>query len=251
MHYRYRWLYALGIFFISFCFSFYYVIHPEWTELRSLKSKTKKLKQEVFLMPSKHDKIFEKFRFLPTKKDFLLILTALEFTTGVKIISLKDKPHLPLTPLEAKMLSLTIQGNHQQVFLFLDQLLEHPFVLLDFNYHFNLKQVLLNIDLLILKNNNLFNKTSSMSKMIGQPHHSFCRQTTSQLLWPPLRQIKMIGYMKQGQRAQAILFLPTHQLVHVDVGTFIGQERGKVFKILPRQIDVFLNQQIVEIKMDQ
>jgi Tfp pilus assembly protein PilP len=47
----------------------------------------------------------------------------------------------------------------------------------------------------------------------------------------PLSQIKMIGFLQQGLRHAALLFLPNNSLIMVEAGAVVGKERGIIMTI--------------------
>ncbi|TAK78358.1 MAG: hypothetical protein EPO11_01320, partial [Gammaproteobacteria bacterium] len=81
-----------------------------------------------------------------------------------------------------------------------------------------------------------------------QMNNPFCRYETAKndvvrAQSVVLEQIKMVGYLQQGERNQALLLLPTGAVIAVDPGAIVGKEKGTVTDIQSEKVIITLPHQ--------
>lgn len=251
MQYKYRWLYALVLSLVTIGLGFFYDLEKKWLRLAELKqSEQEIIKKLNDKTPFKQHKNNIHFVSLPPLK-------ANEFTTVSNIVKLAHSSDLSIQAIKSVKsvsahltLQLVVEGYFAQISAFICVLEAQQGVKIE---HFSLR---LSKHHLMRMQAELWLPLSSLQQVIpaNEPQaislttNPFCASismnkelfhySVNKLQSFPVRLLKMVGYLKQGQQVAALLLLPNHDLVAINQGSIVGKERASVIAIQPDQVQV-------------
>lgn len=176
---------------------------------------------------------------------FLMLLnkTAMQYDVTISSIKRSNAQHIQ----QSHLLTITLQGHPNNLLSFLIALKpnQHPFTLLDFSFvPKEQSKYVLTLAILLMSTSRLEGpiKTTARSHQAITVTNLFCSRQFSTahdanlLQSNPLSQIKMIGYLAQGHRHQALVLLHDHLVFSVNEQTILGQERFRIQSITEDRI---------------
>jgi hypothetical protein len=255
MQYKYRWIHAIVITLVIFMLGFFYTLQPDLEQLANLRKREAHLVQRLAM----HKKIIKQKIIKidrmakensPSAQDarphFLADIVALVHLHGLIIQSMKMVPLLS----DAITLHLVLKGNFQQAMSFAFALSKpvYPAFILDFSYQVSEKnKVILTMKVLMLDGNR---QIDDPQEILSPLHNPFCfgrsaneldsKNEENKRASTPLTQLKMVGYLQQDFRCQALILLPTNAVIAVVVGSILGLEHGNVIAVTKDHVVVEL-----------
>ncbi len=238
LQHRYRWVYAFAFSGVIFLLSFFYDVQPSWSKLKHLNNAKKSLQRKLAGHPFVHPVVMSK---PPSSTEVLSDLFRLANEKGIQLQSVK---------VTSPTATFMLQGDFQQLTSFIGQLTQSMghLLLLDFSYksidanHFALMMTVL------MTKNNLSNSPPVPFSLLS--YNPFCLAGNVENLnaqnalirahMIPIEQIKMVGYLQQGERHQALLLLPEGLVVAVEQGMEVGKEKGVVMTVQAENVVVRL-----------
>ncbi len=256
MHYNYRWVFALIISVIILSVGYFYDLSCHQHRLQNLHHVEKALMRRSII------NVVAKPRNMPSviksKKpiNYLLAIAALASKHAVRI----EKMSIVKSALFAsntQKIQLSVQGEYLSVAAFVSDLFHQSYAILparfvykemvgsrvSFNGELIVTSILMPEDLIAQKppQRSLF--CSASAELVNE-------DTNVPLIFDSLNAIKMIGYMEQGLRKQALIMLSNRTLITVIPGMKLGSEHGEVIEIQPKAIKILLpNNKQFELRM--
>lgn len=244
--YPYRWWLAVFIGFALGAISYLYVLNPQADALLNLQAQEKQLTRELIALRKVKVKQISQTPKM-SKMDWLTLLPTLAQLNGVVMRSITVKPTRGQPTNEIKIKFL-VEGVFAQLTRFIVAMHEQtPNGLIEnFSYQVTKQQtLLLTIDLLLITDH-----LAQSHQKVEKPtafHNPFCLATNTvadlhmhaaAVSGLSMTQMKMAGYMEQGERQMALIMLPTGALAEVYVGDEVGLEKSVVTKIASSQLEL-------------
>ena len=258
--YPYRWWLAAFIGFTLSVIAYEYVLSPQVDALVNLQAQEKRLARELIILKKIEVKQIDLTPKM-SKMEWLTTLPMLTQLNGVVMRAITMKPTREQSTNELKI-RFIVEGDFAPITRFIVAMHEQtPNGLIEnFSYQVTKQHtLLLTIDLLLMTNH----LTQSLHK-IAKPttfHSPFCLATNTAaavrmhdaaVSGLSITQMKMAGYMEQGERQMALIMLPTGALAEVYVGDEVGLEKSVVTKIVSNQLKLTLVSGEVKIlRMDR
>lgn len=247
MKYKYRWYYALLLCIFISSFSYVYDFKPKVDQFFELQEQEKKMALRATIMQrtslsrsakkncsTKGTCSFEDdarvLKIPETSTAFFSYLFLLATNDGLKVQSLvfhKNAKTLDLYLRASANFRALLRFNHSLQNIY-------PIHVMNFAYQLQQGQILIEME---------FNRTEGLIawqqiKDDFVPHvkpsnNPFCTEDffmthSNALSTTPIDQMKMIGFMQQGTRAQALILLPNQQIVSLKKEMFIGVEHAQI-----------------------
>lgn len=254
MHcYRYRWLYTIAINAFLAMLVFMQDTGPALARLTTLHAEKIALQHTLLL----HQQSFKRTQSMKVKRttfneskfDTLRYVLALINLYGLNVQSVNWAAAKDAKQINNKIIKIIMQGSFQQFAALVFMLNTTSNALFVGNFYLkaenNVKLFMLEIDAPehVFRDLTLLPVSKVLySNDVLCTQHSFANnlndvnQTKSMLLYT----FKMVGFLQQGKQAQALLQLPTHEVIPVSIGFVLGQEQGKVMAIRENQIHFLL-----------
>lgn len=242
MKYKYRWLYALTLSIVFIALGYVYDIQPDLFKVSQLRKKETHLKIKITNIPKENTKVAA----LKHKKDFLSDLWVLLYQSGLKIKTVHFSRIESSIFADVENMHLVMEGNFQQFYNFIFALNQLAYTALLTNFSCKTIQNLLKIEINLL----LFKHVPSKNhpyQFLPNIHNPFCfaggmmiENNFDKLRSVSLKQLKMAGYMQQGNHQEALIRLPSGRVVEVKPGFTIGKEGGLVTDICSDRIILML-----------
>jgi len=243
MHYQYRWIYAVIISILILMLAYFYDFQDQLRQVEKLSIDTKELTMTL----AKVSQTMEETHMTTepsTKTDLLAQLLAMAQSKGLVIQSVNTVPSSRVP--DALQVHLKVRGDFQLVSAFVQALYaqKNAALMLDFSYQSTEHhEWLFTSDILILSAIDLLKSTPDLVV-----HNPFCQTVTlppltyddslAKLVATPLAQIKMVGYLREGERSSALVALPGGLLLDVYEGSRLGKEQGVVVEVKPDGMSV-------------
>jgi Tfp pilus assembly protein PilP len=254
MQYQHRWHYCAVIFTIMLAIASVWIINPAIQRIFTLKQAEQQYMQKLTTL-SKHPRTMQKdwgTANHPTKHQAVLTqLMTLANRHGVIIdTSTLSSAGLPTTTIWKS--HLIAHGEPSHLALFLKALTEQSYATVISNFIYQSQQqnqTQIDADLVILKN-------TVPQKLKPEP-----QSPTTQTIWCtttgirktninstpehtnyPFKDMRMTGYLHQGNKTEAIITLPNTQTITATIGDVIGTEHVTITHITSDAITVTNNQ---------
>lgn len=241
-HYNYRWFYAL-IISLAILFSGYsYDLSDHLHLLFALWKTEKNLSFRIIIHPVAKT-------YLPkNNKDIkpLLEIATLANKYAVSVEKIQILKSSLVAP-DVQKIQLIVHGDNLHLADFVSALLHqaYPVLYSHFNYKENsAPKLTFNGELFVTSNA----ATEKMIDVKPVQHNPFCSghleplktEENGQSLSDSLNVIRMIGYVEQYPRKQALVMLSNHSILAVNMGMQLGIERGEVVEIQHNRIRLLL-----------
>jgi hypothetical protein len=255
MHYNYRYWYAMGVFLLINTFAYFIVLHPEQQDLTQLSELTRQSTLQLtalkkFAQEQKNDASLFTALAPPNKFDFFNLISTLAHQSNVAIQSINMELPASLT---IKMHVVT-QGEFSSLIYFALSLLNQPRAIFVSHFSFHVvpsQPLLLSLDLFTMQNNIDLPPPPPFPISLSPTQNPFCQpnhsQPVSTILTTPLAQMRMTGYLAQGNRKLALMTLPTGEVISVEEGMVVGKELGVVKKVGRSEVVVVVGDGVVKI----
>lgn len=248
MTYPYRWYLASLFSGIILLFGYGYDLKPIWNELHTQKINEKTMASELthlhaLLSSNRHDRLVKQENF-SNQTDHMQVIPAL-----VAIVRLQGL-HLQSIQEQAPLLHLVVRGNFNQLVAFTFMLANDAAMMIrDFELgETDDKQLQMTLTMrvenkIISFDNSFINTMHLQNPFCGMNHSTTQDLATSSnvLSSISLHQIKMVGYIHQGDRSAAMILLPNETTMSIAQGFILGAERGVVTQIQHNQINLTLS----------
>jgi hypothetical protein len=242
MQYKYRWYYAAGIMLIVMWLSLFYFIIPKWDEAAALLSTEEQLTLNLTAIKqfaSQHHEEVINNNLQPIR---MAELVALGHTSGVTVQSINLLARQPLEAAHMNIIQMVVSGDFTKVvqFIYAITYQRHLSAVTDFLYKVDHHDEgnLFNLNLMLSDDVTRFSSEAlPLSNTVM--HNPFCftaneafqQNDPTELQQVPLNQIKMVGYLRQGDRVVGIVALPSGAVFDVRLADILGLEHGVVKKI--------------------
>lgn len=244
IHYNYRWLYAGTIFILVILLGYHYDLSAHKKELIHLLNEKKNEEKMSVLHPSNKRALQ---RALPRHQaaNYLLDVSMLANRHGVvldKILLIKSA----FTAAEGQKLQVVVHGDYAHVAAFLLGLFQQNYTVLVSQFSYKVKSmrdVMFSGELVALNEVSDYlpqSKQTSPNPFCGMAIEDLTSINDSQQQNESLSTIRMIGYVQQGERKQAMIVLPSHAVLAVVEGMHLGREQGEISEITPNFIRLTL-----------
>ncbi len=250
MHYQYRWLYAIVLNLMLTAAAYYYDMRDKFMRVAELQQTENEIRTKFVGVKSlANPKWIQPPKLSSVETSELTSVSALVNLAHINGLSIQAIKVVSTD--EARMIHFIVQGQFQSLYSFIFTL-EREANLAEIQ-HFSCgltQQQQLQMQADILLHNSVtpsFTTTRSHSLKIDNP---FCASThingwaqgfsLTQMQSTSIRLMKMVGYLHQEQRTQALILLPNTDLVAIQKGSILGKEQATVTDIQPNLIKVEL-----------
>jgi|GEM_PF-6192936 hypothetical protein len=271
MRYQYRWFYAAAMMLLLIAAGYFEVIAPEVRQLILLNMREQELKDKIHASSRIVTQVSGSKRSRrETQKEELSWLQDLSGRVHLSGLSLEAVRVISSHNLQmpgSKTAQLVVQGGFPQMMALLSAADKEDFSTQIQDFVIRLTaQDQLQMNMMIVPRQNADPLTESALGNVPVDsqgmHNSFCMpeiikdkiqvQDASESSHVPLALIKMIGYVHQGGRAQALALLPDHRMIPVSVWSEIGKEHGIVAAIQPDRMVINVpGKKKLEVKLSQ
>lgn len=256
MQYKYRWLYAILLFFILIALAYWWVLSPSLQIIKEKRTQIQVIENELRLLEKSRVDIHHAPKRIMQKMDVLALLPILTQSKHVRIRSVTTKS----MKLNETKIKLVLEGEWLNLSEFIRVLSEQvPNGIIE-NISLQISginQLQLAVDWVLLTESIT---TDSVIKPPLQMHNLFCLTSDSAVpirsndsvtaSLSGLQEMHMVGYYAQGERRQALIALSNGAVEVVHLGDQLGREKGWVTNIQSDKIEVMLpSQQKIILKM--
>jgi hypothetical protein len=239
MHYQLRWLYLVIINLTLLAISYICDIQPKLQQLSELRHAEKKLIKNLSFASS----LAEKSQNI---KNVTSISKKSEWEKIQVLITRMHANGLMIREISAseRAMNWVVEGNLQQWYLFILSLetLNHLIHVRDFSCKLNEKNNLVFIMDILQSREYIYPLSKQrMSKQRKKPNalqYSFCPPegmpyslSQSDNVSVSIQQMKMVGYLHNSQRTQALVLLPNKMMLKVAQGEHLGREHAVITEI--------------------
>lgn len=242
MQYKYRWYYAVGIFISVITIGIFYFIMPKWNEAEVLRATDEQLSLDLSAVKQFAVQRNENVTIKHLQPEQMAEIAALAHTNGVMVqsIHLLGRQSLEAAPMDT--IHLTASGDFIHITQFLFAMIDHfdMSAVTDFLYKAERRdEYLFNLNVILWENGRRQPISHDRLERAVVMHAPFCfnaneifqQNDADALQQVPLDQIKMIGYLRFGDRVTGIVFLPSGAAFDVQPGTLLGLEQGVVLTV--------------------
>jgi hypothetical protein len=230
MHYYYRWYYAIGASFFICFIGILFDIQPCWLRFQSAKKTERELihtLQSLRLMTkeSVHYPLEMMQATTHSAVDLVLQLTGLIKQSGAQLVELNSS--------HSDFLHAVVSGNYHQLVAVMAALPRQPAPMLIGNFSFRSDTtgaLQLMMDVAALKHHLPIKHPVSVA-ILRSPFCFTEQISTATSAIYTLASLKMVGFLQQDERAEALFKLPTGSLFAVRDGMQLGKEQARVIDV--------------------
>lgn len=254
MQYKYRWWYVLSLISGLFIGAYFYVLHPIASSLKQLREMEKNLVEtlsstKTAFKQSRSPSLSTETAIASASLDVISALFRLIHQHGLEMVStyqIAQETDAELT------LNISLRGHFTQLndFLFALHRYIYPMRITTFSYEMDKEAtLLLKATIVILKTPEHFSRIMPKRQQVVM-QFPFCtspgflsatiNEGSKKRLAYSVALLKTAGFLRQGTRHEALLRLPTQEVVAVEVGMLVGEESALIEKIDGNQVSVRL-----------
>lgn len=242
----------LSICTILFCV---YDLQPLLQAISAMKKEEQHLKMALKQLPVHSKKLSGPTIIVPlTEKNLLVMFTHEISQYHLELIDLQWENEKNASPEKNLRATLTGQFIHFAQWVSDSQSLGLRIHLNHVNYQLNENhEPMIQVDLSLFAEPITTKNFNHLPAHASMPVHSyFCAPLSDPLTTQPsfsIHDFKMVGFLKQQHRTEALITLPNQNLIIVSPGMIVGQEKARVLAIAPNAVDMQLpNQSIYRIE---
>ena len=254
MQYTMRWLPVLATSAAISVAGFFYLVKPVISEMNSLHIIEKRLQQDVANLRAHVAKnssarnntaVQGRRKQLPGWKELLSVF----HFTDMQILSVTASRKLPYFSDAIETKRIHAKGDYMQLVNLFHALSssQHAFLITDFSLKPDLRAAFsADLEIMMLNGDGRYTANHLLSSRVTLSD-PFCHGDNKQImrdagasamLSTPYELMKMIGYLQNANRINALILLPNQQLKLVQAGAVLGSEKAIISRILPDRLQL-------------